>query len=207
LITISDGALPSNVGGGGNVRNILRRVFSILKRTGWWDVIGMEGFLKIFEMHKRDLEGVFGPFKEYKSFDGIIKVEYERWRTSDDESVKKLEKIIKQRKGKLSIGDWIVCMQSHGIPADKISEIVKTPIPGNLYYEIAIRQERVAKAAEVVLYNTGHLPETDNIYYKDQTIMNFDAKICEVFQNVLQKNIPNIVILDRSAVYPTSGGQ
>lgn len=37
LITISDGALPSNVGGGGNVRNILRRVFSIMKRTGWWD--------------------------------------------------------------------------------------------------------------------------------------------------------------------------
>jgi len=27
LIAISDGSLPSNVGGGGNVRNILRRVF------------------------------------------------------------------------------------------------------------------------------------------------------------------------------------
>jgi len=98
-------------------------------------------------------------------------------------------------------------MQSHGIPADKISEIVKAPIPGNLYYEIAIRQERVAKAAEVILYNTSHLPETDNIYYKDQTVMNFDAKICAIFQNVLQKNIPNIVILDKSAIYPTSGGQ
>lgn len=29
----------------------------------------------------------------------------------------------------------------------------------------------------------------------------------DVFNNVLQKNIPNIIILDRSAVYPTSGGQ
>lgn len=44
LITISDGALPSNVGGGGNVRNILRRVFSIMKKNGWWDIFGMEGF-------------------------------------------------------------------------------------------------------------------------------------------------------------------
>ena len=30
-ITISDGSLPSNVGGGGNVRNILRRSFVIMK--------------------------------------------------------------------------------------------------------------------------------------------------------------------------------
>jgi alanyl-tRNA synthetase len=110
LITISDGALPSNVGGGGNVRNILRRVFSILKRTGWWEIFGMEGFLKIFEYHKKDLEGIYGVFPEYKSFDGIIQVEFDRWKNSDEESVKKLDKIIKQRKGVLTIDDWIVCM-------------------------------------------------------------------------------------------------
>ena len=68
LITISDGALPSNVGGGGNVRNILRRVFLIMKKNGWWETLGMEGFLGIFEYHKKDLEGVFGKFPEYKSF-------------------------------------------------------------------------------------------------------------------------------------------
>jgi alanyl-tRNA synthetase len=45
LITIMDGALPSNVGGGGNIRNILRRCFLIMNRHGWWDKIGMEGFL------------------------------------------------------------------------------------------------------------------------------------------------------------------
>jgi alanyl-tRNA synthetase len=55
----------------------------------------MEGFLKIFEYHKKDLEGIYGVFPEYKSFDEIIKVEYDRWRNSDEESVKKLEKIIK----------------------------------------------------------------------------------------------------------------
>jgi alanyl-tRNA synthetase len=35
-MTISDGSLPSNVGGGANVRNILRRVFAILKKQDWW---------------------------------------------------------------------------------------------------------------------------------------------------------------------------
>jgi alanyl-tRNA synthetase len=72
LITISDGALPSNVGGGGNVRNILRRVFSIMKKNDWWSKFGMEGFLKIFELHKKDLEGIYGVFPEYKSFGEII---------------------------------------------------------------------------------------------------------------------------------------
>ena len=81
-----------------------------MKRNGWWDIFGMEGFLKIFECHKKDLEGIYGVFPEYKSFDGIIKVEFDRWKNSDEESVKKLEKVIKQRKGKLTIDDWIVCM-------------------------------------------------------------------------------------------------
>lgn len=79
LFTISDGALPSNVGGGGNVRNILRRVFSIMKRNGWWDKLGMDGFLEIFEQHKADLEGIYGKFPEYKSFREIMEVEYNRW--------------------------------------------------------------------------------------------------------------------------------
>lgn len=84
LIVISDGSLPSNVGGGGNVRNILRRVFMIMKKNGWWEKLGMENLLKLFQMHKLDLEGIFGKFPEYKSFDEIIKVEHERWLNTDD---------------------------------------------------------------------------------------------------------------------------
>lgn len=98
-------------------------------------------------------------------------------------------------------------MQALGIPADKIAEVTKTEIPQNLYYEISVRQERTAKATETILYNTSSLPETDAIFYKDQTLMDFDATILDVFQNVTQKNVPNLLILDRSAVYPTSGGQ
>jgi hypothetical protein len=51
-----------------------------LKKNGWWDILGMDGFLE---------------FPRYKSFGKIIGVEYDRWRFSDDESVKKLEKIMK----------------------------------------------------------------------------------------------------------------
>lgn len=208
LMTITDGSLPSNVGGGGNVRNILRRVFSILEKNDWWKLLPMEDFLQIFQMHKLDLSGIYGKFADYKSFDDIIKVEYDRWRFTDEVQRKNLEKLLKTRKnGQLTIDDWIIAIQSWGIPADLISQIAKQEVPGNLYYEIAMRQERVAKAPENILYSTTHLPETDNLYYKDHNLMNFEAKIVDVFANVLDHNKRNLLILDKSAIYPTSGGQ
>lgn len=95
LMTITDGSLPSNVGGGGNVRNILRRVFSILERNGWWEKLSMEDFYKIFDYHKKDLHGIYGDFSEYKSFNDIIKVEFDRWRETDEAQKKNLEKLLK----------------------------------------------------------------------------------------------------------------
>jgi alanyl-tRNA synthetase len=207
LLAISDGSLPSNVGGGGNVRNIFRRTLALLKKNGWWEKLRMEGLLKVFELHKRDLEGIFGPFPEYKSFDRIIQVEYDRWLNTDAEQGEKLKKLLKKNKNKLTIADWITAMQSWGIPADKIAEVAKVPIPGNLYYEIAMAQERVAKAPEQILYNTLHLPETRSLYFDDTHLLEFEAKVIDVFANVRQKNVRNLLILDQSCFYPTSGGQ
>lgn len=59
----------------------------------------MQGFLEIFERHKLDLEGIYGKFADYKSFEEIMRVEYERWQTTDTESAKKLQKILKKSKG------------------------------------------------------------------------------------------------------------
>ena len=98
-------------------------------------------------------------------------------------------------------------MQSWGIPADKVSELSKLQIPGNLYYEIAIRQERIAKAPEVILYDTTLLKETENLYYQDHNLYNFKSKVQAVYANVMKGNMFDIVILYESAFYPTSGGQ
>lgn len=109
-MTITDGSLPANVGGGGNVRNILRRVFSILEKNDWWKCITMDEFLKIFEMHKLDFQGIYSEFAEYKSFDDIIRVEFDRWKNTDEVQRKNLEKVLKTKKGKLEIDDWIIAM-------------------------------------------------------------------------------------------------
>jgi len=49
-MTISDGSLPSNVGGGANVRNILRRVFAIIKKNNWSKILDLESLYHLFEL-------------------------------------------------------------------------------------------------------------------------------------------------------------
>ena len=123
---INDGGLPSNTGGGSNCRNVLRKVFATLKKNGWWDKLGgMEGLLELFETHKVDLEKIFGKFPEYKSFGEIIKIEYERWHTTEAGQKKKIETIINKKKGKLTLDDWIDMMGTHGTPADLIAQVAK----------------------------------------------------------------------------------
>jgi alanyl-tRNA synthetase len=207
MMIIEDGALPSNVGGGGNVRNVLRRVFAILHKNGWWDKLKMEGLMKLFEMHRLKLGKLYGPFPENKSFPKVIQVEYDRWLTTDEAQTANLNKLLKKSKGVLTLDDWIVAVTSWGIPADKVAVLTKLPIPPNLYYEIARRQETTAKAAEEILYDTTHLPETENLYYKDHRMTEFKARVVDIIENKQDKMIPNILVLDQSAFYPFSGGQ
>jgi len=209
LMAIEDGSLPSNVGGAANVRNILRRVFALLHNKGWWDSLGMDGLFELFEMHKKDLAEIYGPFKEYKSFRPIIELEYERWKTTDAAQADKLAKLMK-KKGKdaqLSIDDWITCVSAWGIPADQVAKISGQPVPLNLYYTIASLQEKMVRATPAQLYATAHLPETNSLYYANHKQYEFEGKILEVIPNISEACKPNIVVLDQSAFYPTSGGQ
>lgn len=99
-------------------------------------------------------------------------------------------------------------MESWGIPADAIAEISKTSPPDNLYAEIAARGEKITKAADPILYDTIQYPETENLYYKDHRLYEFKGKIVAVLKNVQEKEKGNnIILLDRSAFYPNSGGQ
>lgn len=65
---------------------------------------------------------MYGAFPEYKSFAGIIEMEYERWLSTDEAQKQKLVKLVQKRGGVLTLEDWIVAVTSWGLPADKIGE-------------------------------------------------------------------------------------
>ena len=69
---IKDGFLPSNVGGGFNLRNLLRRSFSVMDKHGWWSTLGMEGYLELFRKHEEDLMELYGKFAPHESFEEIV---------------------------------------------------------------------------------------------------------------------------------------
>lgn len=52
---------------------------------------------------------------------------------------KKLEQLLVKHKGVLSLDNWIMAIQSWGIPADAIAQICNAPVPDNLYNVIAAR--------------------------------------------------------------------
>lgn len=203
LMVIQDGSLPANVGGGGNVRNLLRRVFSILKQRQWWEKLGMSGLLELFELHKEDLKGIYGAFPPYPSFKGIVEMEYERWVNTDAEMGSKLQKLLKKSGGRLKLEDWIVAVTSWGIPVDAIANLAKQEPPGNLYYAIAELQERQISPAPALSYPNTQLPPTLSLYSDPQ--LTFSARITAVLPSSVGNG--TAVVLDRSAFYPQSGGQ
>src|SRR5206468_4605861 len=62
LFAISDGALPSNVGGGYNLRVILRRALSILERLGWKNVRVED----VADMHIDYLKQMYPELEEHR---------------------------------------------------------------------------------------------------------------------------------------------
>lgn len=213
LMLIRDGALPSNTGGGANLRNIIRRAFAVMQKQGWWAALPLDGFLELFEHHKRDLEQLYGSFAPYSSFDDIIRLEHRRWQVTDEVQKQRLRKLLETEK-ELSLESWAVATTSWGVPAETIAQIAGRPIPDNLYYFIAQRQERVVKAPEQILYETHHLPETVCLYLEHHQRLNplhdlyrFAGRAVEVFANVAAGGRRDILVLDQTGFYPTSGGQ
>ena len=95
---INDGSLPSNVGGGSNVRNVIRRIFSILKKQKWEDKIGVKEMMEIIEGHCKDMEGIYGKIELNPKLADIIEIEYERWKTTDKDQKQKLDKLAKKKR-------------------------------------------------------------------------------------------------------------
>ena len=202
LMAIEDGSLPSNLSGGGNLRAVLRRIFSILHHNKWWDIIGMEGLKKLFELHRKQLAGICGSFDDNNSLDKIIETEYDRWLTSDEQQKKQITKLIKKTKSKLSIEDWILAVSSWGVSADRISELSGQMIPSNLYQKISEKKDPI-KPNNPLFQAKIDWPETKILFYERPEIKEFSAKILDV----VKEKGKTMVLLDKTAFYPLSGGQ
>jgi alanyl-tRNA synthetase len=201
VFAISDGALPSNVGGGYNLRVILRRALSITERMGW--KIKLED---IADMHIDYLKQMYPELEEHREdARTILQLESTRY-VGSRERMNATTSALRAKKstGELAVEDLIRLYESDGITPDYLVEqgIIQS-VPSTFYTKLAELHANVAKgasqqAAKPIRGFEG-LPPTKLLYYQDESVREFEAKVLKV--------IDNFAVLDQTAFYPRGGGQ
>jgi len=201
LFAINDGKLPSNVGGGYNLRVIFRRAISFIDKFNWNIDIA-----DVCEWHAEELQGIFPEVSEHlNEIREILNVEKGKYYTNKKKAKKILEKELK--KGEITTETLIELYDSNGINPELVKETAKKfnraiKIPDNFYSLVVERHEITeqihATGKEMELDLEG-IPETKSLYYYDYTNISNDAKVLKI--------IDNMVVVDQSVAYPTSGGQ
>ena len=137
VFAISDGALPSNVGGGYNLRVILRRALSILERLGWKNIIRVED---IAELHIDYLRQMYPELEDHRQdVKTILQLEASRYSSSRERMNSVAMSLKSSKKAKeLTVDDLIRLYESDGITPDFLMEqgIVQN-VPSTFYTKLA----------------------------------------------------------------------
>ncbi|MFH1055930.1 MAG: alanine--tRNA ligase, partial [Candidatus Altiarchaeota archaeon] len=190
LVAIHDGALPSNVGGGYNLRTILRRCWSLM------DEFELDIELeRVFEEHIREFGKWYTELNETGSLFDILASERERYTETQEKGRRLVEK-----GGKMSVERIVELYDSHGISPDLIRKLTGVEIPDNFYRLVEERhsESRIVEDVKKLDVPEG-LPETVAGYYEDPERLQFKANVLAVFGNH--------IILDKTYFYPEGGGQ
>jgi len=195
LVAISDGGLPSNTGGGYNLRGIIRRALNFIRKNSWNISLS-----QIVEWHAEELKELYPELlNNLKEVKEILDYETEKYY----ESIQRNKQIIENFKGKaISVDKLIELYDSKGIIPEEIAKVVNIKIPDNFYSLVAERHEKSeSKTQTTIEFNLDitNINKTKILYYDDYNLTEFNATIIKI--------IDNNVILDETAFYPTSGGQ
>lgn len=194
VFAISDGALPSNVGGGYNLRMILRRVVATMDRFGW-----SLDLRELADMHIDYLKSTYPELEETRDdVKTIIGIERERYGESKIR-MKSIADTIKSQGKKPTVDDLIRLYESDGITPDFLKETqIISEIPSTFYERLSDlhQSEKVEKKEGL---NLNGIPDTDLLYYKEDP-NEFEAKVLKVINK-------KMVVLDRTSFYPRGGGQ
>lgn len=205
LVALADGQLPSNSGGGYNLRVILRRSLAFIDQFKW-DITLEE----IARWHAEELINLFPELNE--TIEDVVKllnVEEEKYIESKKNAASILRNIDLKS---ITTKKLIELYDSNGVTPELIKEFAKNKgitvnVPENFYAKVAELQESKATKkqnqhskeqliSEEIL---SKVPETRIKYYDNWNTEEFSAKVLYLDDKR--------VILDQSYFYPTSGGQ
>lgn len=192
IFAITDGALPSNVGGGYNLRMMLRRIKGTSSR------LNLE--LDIDELVDSHVDYLRDMYPELDSkrddVKKILRIESQRYEESKIQMKKKADRI--REKGIPTVDELITLYESDGITPDYLREVDAISEIPSMFYSRLSDLHQSEKKRNVGKPPPEGLPETVAMFYKDDP-MEFEAKVLKVFDDC--------VVLDKTSFYARGGGQ
>ena len=193
---IADGGIPSNTGGGYNLRVVLRRSLAFIDKYKW-----QFSLMDVIDWHIDFLKKMFPHLKESRDeIEKIVRIEEQRYRQTKERMVRLVE-TIKRQNQQLNEEDLIRYYDTEGITPEQFVEAgLNVEIPAKFYARVTERHVMGRTEQEKLAIDVSNYPKTELLYYKNQEMTSFRAKVVKVFGG-------EWVILDRTAFYPTGGGQ
>ncbi|MBW2990388.1 alanine--tRNA ligase [Candidatus Woesearchaeota archaeon] len=214
LFAIVDGGLPSNVGGYYNLRVIFRRAMEFIDRFKWELDMG-----EICEWHAEYLKPIYPELiKGLDDVKNILEVEkrkyYQSKRKGEQVVEQWLKKDLPNRDPRIIKSDLMQLYDSQGISPELVREEAKKlnlsiDIPENFYAMVSERhrileaQKQKTMTKKGIELDLAGIPGTEALFYDSYDYVNFKARVLKIIEQVHKW----YVVLDRTAFYPTSGGQ
>jgi alanyl-tRNA synthetase len=198
LFAVTDGSLPSNVGGGYNLRIILRRSLDFLDAYGFdVDLPTLAGFVA------KELEETYPELRDgLGTFEKVVGVEKARYLRAKD-NARRVVELVLSKSSKIGKEQMRELYQSNGVTPELITGVaeekgIEVRLPENAYMDIIANNsagKEKAKKLDVTL--PAGLQETHRLYY--DFVSRAEAMV--VFSH------GRYFALDRTPFYPESGGQ
>lgn len=186
IFAISDGSLPSNVGGGYNLRMMIRRVAA----TGM-DIHGTMDLLIDY------ISLTYAEIADSRAdIHTILDIELDRY----DSSRKRMERAARRigHNDTPTVSQLITLYESEGITPEYLMECgAISDIPAEFYARLA-ELKQITRPIPSPRYDLGGIADTTPLYHMEDP-HTFEARVIRVFEG--------IIILDRTSFYPRGGGQ
>ncbi|MGC8680326.1 MAG: alanine--tRNA ligase, partial [Candidatus Micrarchaeia archaeon] len=198
LYAMTDGALPSNVGGGYNLRVLLRRMFNFIDKYK----INID-IIELMKIEANKLKKLYPELSNnLDTISKVINIERDRYENMKTNAKKIITTMI-DKKEQLTKEKMRVLYESYGVTPEFINEVARSikskfEVPEEFYNYILKGNfaEKERKKEEINIDVDGIDP-TEKLYYKFE-----DSATATVI-----KAKDSFVILDRTPFYPEGGGQ
>ena len=198
LFAITDGMLPSNSGGGYNLRVLFRRAQNFIRRYGFRLTLG-----EVANWHIDYLSRMYPELAEHREDVGeVLSVEEARY-TSSSDRVAKIVASVSSSGQSPSTEQLVQLYDSEGVTPEQLSAAgVNVSLPENFYDQVLARHATKQREVEEERpsFEVAKVAPTKLLFYDEGAKFEFKARVLKVFEG-------KYVVLDRTAFYPRGGGQ